>query len=59
MLQATRIVASTAGVYGGLLGIEHGIGETLQGYGAPGSIVINAIGPQAEDMWQVESCLLW
>ena len=34
MSQATRIVASTVGVYGGLLGIEHGIGETLQGYGA-------------------------
>lgn len=34
MSQATRIVASTVGVYGGLLGVEHGIGETLQGYGA-------------------------
>ena len=28
---ATRIVASTVGVYGGLLVMEHGIGETLQG----------------------------
>jgi hypothetical protein len=28
---ATRIVASTVGVYGGLLGMEHGIGETIQG----------------------------
>jgi hypothetical protein len=28
---ATRIVASVFGVYGGLLGMEHGYFETLQG----------------------------
>ena len=49
---ATRIVASTVGVYGGLLGLEHGIGETLQANGAPGGILINAIGPQATSVWQ-------
>ena len=43
---ATRIVASTVGMYGGLLGVEHGIGETLQGNVAPDSLLINAIGPQ-------------
>jgi hypothetical protein len=49
---ATRVVASSVGVYGGLLGMEHGIGEILQGDGAPSGILINAIGPQAKDMWQ-------
>ena len=44
---ATRRVASTVGVFAGLLGLEHGIGETLQGNGAPGSVLINAIGPHA------------
>lgn len=43
---ATRRVASTVGVFAGLLGLEHGIGETLQGNGAPGSVLINAIGPR-------------
>jgi hypothetical protein len=49
---STRIVASTVGVYGGLLGMEHGIGEMLQGNVAPGGILINAIGPQAKSVWQ-------
>jgi membrane glycosyltransferase len=49
---ATRIVAATVGVYGGLLGMEHGIGEMLQENSATGSILINAIGPQAKDVWQ-------
>ncbi len=55
---ATRIVASAVGVYGGLLGMEHGIGETLQGNVAPGGILINAIGPQAKDVWQGRERLL-
>ena len=42
---ATRIVASTVGVLAGLLGIEHGYFETLQGNVTPGSIMINAKGP--------------
>jgi hypothetical protein len=49
---ATRIVASTVGMYGGLIGIEHGIGEILQGNVAPGGLLINAIGPQAQNVWQ-------
>ncbi len=32
---ATRVVASTLGVYGGLLGLEHGYFETLQGSAWP------------------------
>jgi hypothetical protein len=50
---ATRIVASTFGVLAGLLGIEHGYFETLQGNGAPGGIYILAMGPpcQTNKMW--------
>lgn len=50
---ATRIVASTFGVLAGLLGIEHGYFETLQGNGAPGGMYILAMGPpcQTNKMW--------
>jgi len=50
---ATRIVASTVGVFAGLLGIEHGYFETLQGNVTPGSILIFAMGPpcQATRVW--------
>ncbi len=50
---ATRAVASLFGVFAGLLGLEHGYFETLQGNVAPGSIMINAMGPpcQANKMW--------
>jgi hypothetical protein len=50
---ATRVVASTLGVYGGLLGLEHGYFETLQGSVAPNGIMISAIGPpcQASTAW--------
>jgi hypothetical protein len=44
---ATRLVASVIGVEGGLLGLEHGYFELLQGDVAPGRLLINAIGPQA------------
>ncbi len=47
-ISATRIVASTLGVLAGLLGLEHGWFETLQGNVAPDSVVINAIGPPCE-----------
>jgi hypothetical protein len=43
MKSATRIAASTLGVYAGLLGMEHGYFETLQGSVAPSGITINAI----------------
>jgi hypothetical protein len=50
---ATRAVASLFGVFAGLIGLEHGYFETLQGNVAPGSIMINAMGPpcQANQMW--------
>jgi hypothetical protein len=50
---ATRIVASTFGVLAGLLGIEHGYFETLQGNGAPGGMYILAMGPpcQTNKIW--------
>ncbi len=44
-LNARRMVASILGVYGGLVGIEHGYFETLQGNAVPSSIVINAVSP--------------
>ena len=51
--RATRIVASTFGVLAGLLGIEHGYFETLQGNVAPGGMYILAMGPpcQTNKMW--------
>lgn len=53
MKSATRIAASTLGVYAGLLGIEHGVFETLQGDVAPSGLMINAIGApcQADTVW--------
>lgn len=53
MKSATRIAASALGVYAGLLGMEHGVFETLQGKMAPDGIMINAMGPpcQADTVW--------
>ena len=39
---ATRITVSTFGVIAGLAGIEHGIGEVLQGNVAPGGVMIKS-----------------
>jgi len=39
---ATRIVVSTFGVLAGLAGIEHGVGETLQGSVRPEGLVIES-----------------
>lgn len=39
---ASRITASVFGVFGGILGLEHGIGEILQGNAAAATTVINA-----------------
>jgi len=47
MKSATRIVVSTMGAIAGLAGIEHGVGEILQGNVAPESIVIESW-PDAE-----------
>ena len=50
IISATRVVASTIGVFSGLAGIVHGFFEMLQGNVTPSSIVINAIGP-AQRLW--------
>ncbi|MGB8214792.1 MAG: hypothetical protein WCE68_14645 [Anaerolineales bacterium] len=39
-----RVAASAIGVYAGVLGVEHGFFETLQGSHRPGGIMIYAIG---------------
>lgn len=41
---ATKIVVSAFGIFLGLAGIEHGIGEILQGNIAPTGIVIKSWG---------------
>jgi hypothetical protein len=53
MKRATRTAASTLGVYAGLLGVEHGIFETLQGSTTPDGLMINALGApcEAETVW--------
>lgn len=52
-VSATRVIASVFGVLAGILGVEHGYFETLQGNVAPGGIGINAIGPpcQPDQVW--------
>jgi hypothetical protein len=42
MNNATRVTVSTFGLVAGLAGIEHGIGEILQGNVAPGGLVIRS-----------------
>jgi len=42
MRNATRVTVSTFGTLAGLAGIEHGVGEILQGNAAPGGIMILA-----------------
>ena len=44
-MNALRVTASVFGVYAGLLGMEHGFFETLQGNVAPKGIRILAVGP--------------
>jgi hypothetical protein len=50
---ATRKAASALGIYAGLLAIEHGIFEILQGSVRPAALLIHAIGPpcQPETAW--------
>ena len=50
IISATRVVASTVGVFSGLAGIVHGFFEMHQGNVTPSSIVINAIDP-AQRLW--------
>jgi hypothetical protein len=42
MNNATKVTVSTFGVLAGLAGIEHGIGEVLQGNRPPGAIIIES-----------------
>ncbi|HUI87351.1 MAG TPA: hypothetical protein VLX61_01375 [Anaerolineales bacterium] len=51
-LRATRVVASMLGVFSGLMGMEHGYFETLPGNGAPGGVIMDAIGRQMHSMFQ-------
>ena len=51
-ISATRTLASMIGVFGGLMSIEHGYLETLQGNVAPTSIIIDAIGHEANSVFQ-------
>jgi hypothetical protein len=44
----TRTAASALGIYAGLLGIEHGIFEILQGNAATNGLIINALGPDCQ-----------
>jgi hypothetical protein len=57
MKSAAKTAAQALGAYAGLLAVEHGVFEILQGSVAPGGILINAIGPpcQAEAVWH--ACL--
>jgi hypothetical protein len=41
-LSAARVVATAFGIGAGLLGLEHGYFETLQGNAAPSGLVISA-----------------
>ncbi len=49
----TRRAAQALGIYAGLIALEHGVYEILQGNVAPGGVMINAIGPpcRAEAAW--------
>jgi hypothetical protein len=53
MKSALRITSSTLGLYAGLLAIQHGIFEILQGPLVPGGVMIQAIGApcQPESVW--------
>jgi len=53
LVSATRVVASTLG---GLLSLEYGYFETLQGNIAPNSLVINAIGPPCQPVTAWHGC---
>jgi protein-S-isoprenylcysteine O-methyltransferase Ste14 len=50
---ALRITVAFLGLYAGLLAVQHGVFEMLQGNRAPEGLLINAIGPpcQTETVW--------
>jgi hypothetical protein len=41
-MRAPRVTISTFGVVGGLAGLEHGIGEVLQGNTTPDALTIQS-----------------
>jgi hypothetical protein len=49
-LNATRIIASTLGVFAGMSGLDHGFFEALQGNVPTPGTVVQSIGP-AQRMW--------
>jgi hypothetical protein len=53
MKKKPRITTAFLGIYAGLIAIQHGIFEILQGSRAPGGLMFNAIGPpcQPEAVW--------
>jgi len=53
MKNARRITSSFLGLYAGLLAVEHGVFEILQGKRAPSGVMIQAIGApcQPETIW--------
>jgi hypothetical protein len=53
MIKAARLTASALGIAAGLLGVEHGVFEALQGNLRTGGVVINAFGPscQPAEVW--------
>ena len=57
MNKATRMAAAFLGVYAGLLGMEHGLFETLQGSAPSGGLMINAIGPPCQPDTAWHACL--
>lgn len=52
-----KLFSSLIGIYAGILGLVHGISETLQGNTIPSGIIFNAIGSacQSDQVWH--SCL--
>ena len=52
-MKSAKVAASILGAYAGLLGVEHGIFETLQGSTPPDGLMINALGApcEAETVW--------
>ncbi len=53
MKNPLRVTIAFLGIYAGLIAIQHGIFESLQGSRAPAGLMFNAIGPpcQSETVW--------
>jgi hypothetical protein len=53
---ASRVTASTLGLYAGLLGAAHGVLEILQGPVRPGRLLIHAMGPPCQPEAVAHAC---